>query len=123
MILLNEEVSGAFVLAAKQKFQPGDLVRHKRYGYRGVVVDVDPNCQADESWYQSNQTQPDKKQPWYHVLVHGSTSATYPAESNLEKDIATEPVNNPLVSMFFTTFRNGHYIRNAMNWPPFEDPQ
>ena len=23
-------------------FAPGDLIHHKRFGYRGVVVDVDP---------------------------------------------------------------------------------
>lgn len=119
MILLNEEVSGPAVSAIKEKFRPGDLVRHKRYKYRGVVVKIDPCCQADENWYLSNHTQPDKGQPWYHVLVHNSTSATYPAESSLEKDYSDEPINNPLIGMFFRSFRNGRYVRNKRHWPPF----
>lgn len=50
-------------------FEPGQLVRHRRYGYRGVVVDRDEFCEADDEWYSKNQTQPDRDQPWYHVLV------------------------------------------------------
>ena len=36
-------------------FQPGDLVRHRRYGYRGVVVARTDSCQADDAWYFKNQ--------------------------------------------------------------------
>ena len=55
------------------RFQPGHLVRHRRYGYRGVVVALDLECGAGDDWYRSNRTQPDRDQPWYHVLVHGSS--------------------------------------------------
>ena len=79
MIMLKPELSGY----KPPKFAPGDLVRHVRYHYRAVVVAHDPRCMAGEAWYQSNQTQPEKDQPWYHVLVHGSESITYPAESSL----------------------------------------
>ena len=45
--------------AAKQpQFAIGQVVQHLRYGYRGVIVAYDQTCQADESWYQRNQTQP-----------------------------------------------------------------
>ena len=88
-------------------FAPGDLVRHRRYGYRGVVVAVDPSCQASEAWYQSNQTQPDKTQPWYHVLVHGAAHTTYAAAENLEADHEGGPVAHPLVEQFFSGFRSG----------------
>jgi len=76
MIMLKPELSGYKL----PKFTPGDLVRHVRYHYRGVVVAHDPKCMAGEDWYQSNQTQPEKDQPWYHVLIHGSESITYPAD-------------------------------------------
>ena len=99
------------------KFQPGELVRHKRYGYRGVVVAADPECRADEAWYQANQTQPDRDQPWYHVLVHGSGSVTYPAESSLEKDPQPEPIEHPLIEMFFDGFDGKAYRRNDTVWP------
>ena len=99
------------------EFQMGQLVRHKKYGYRGVVVDYDSSCQADERWYQSNQTQPNRDQPWYHVLVHDSYQVTYAAESSLMEDISDEPVVHPLVTKFFTKFEEGHYIRNEQPWP------
>ena len=83
MIRLQEEFRPD---PARPRFAPGDLVRHRRYGYRGVVVDSDPECLADEAWYQSNKTQPKKDQPWYHVLVHGGGQLTYPAETSLEPD-------------------------------------
>ena len=57
---------------AQPVFESGQLVRHRRYGYRGVVVDRDEFCQADDEWYSKNQTQPNRDQPWYHVLVDGS---------------------------------------------------
>ena len=53
-------------------FEPGEVVQHIRYGYRGVIVDFDSACMAPDDWYQSNQTRPDRNQPWYHVLVDGN---------------------------------------------------
>ncbi len=94
------------------RFKPGHLVHHRRYGYRGVVVAVDSNCKADSEWYSSNQTQPDRNQPWYHVLVDGSTTITYPAQENLEPDPSRERVDHPLLAHFFSDFRDGRYIRN-----------
>jgi len=98
-------------------FQPGQLVRHRRYGYRGVVVDYDLTCQASDDWYQSNQTQPERKQPWYHVLVDQTDATTYPAQSSLLPDENTQAVTHPLIGHFFSHFANGRYIRNAQPWP------
>lgn len=100
----------------KPRFAPGQLVRHRRYGYRGVVVAVDPRCQADPEWYMSNRTQPDQNQPWYHVLVHGTATTTYAAESNLREDSAGEPVDHPLVSQYFDGFSHGKHVRNDLPW-------
>lgn len=99
------------------RFEIGQLVRHKRYGYRGVVVDIDDSCQADEQWYQRNRTQPDRNQPWYHVLADGSDQIYYPAESSLEPDEESDPVENPYIAHFFTDFANGRYLRNDRPWP------
>lgn len=99
------------------RFQPGELIRHRRYRYRGVVVAVDLACAADEDWYQTNQTQPDREQPWYHVLVHQSSSTTYAAEENLLPDTSEEPVLHPLVDYFFSGFVAGKHVRNDTPWP------
>jgi len=93
------------------------LVRHKRYGYLGVVVDSDPHCRAPDSWYSRNQTQPDRQQPWYHVLVDGSETATYAAQTSLEEAERAMPIEHPLLDVFFTDFDGEAYVRNQRAWP------
>ena len=99
------------------KYQRGQVVRHKRYGYRGVIVDFDLECRADEQWYQSNQSQPDRGQPWYHVLVHDTDGTTYAAEENLREDASGKSVAHPLIARFFNGFVAGRHIRNDQQWP------
>jgi heat shock protein HspQ len=99
------------------RFEPGQVVRHRRYGYRGVVVDADPTCEADDAWYRANRTHPDKDQPWYHVLVHNSMQVTYAAQSSLDEDDSGDEVVHPYVDHFFTGFHDGRYLRNDQPWP------
>ena len=99
------------------QFQVGQLVVHRRYGYRGVVVDFDMACQASDEWYFSNQAQPARDQPWYHVLVDESDVNTYVAEENLTVDDAAAPVRHPLVEHFFEAFEDARYQRNDRAWP------
>lgn len=103
--------------SSSAQFRPGQLVQHRRYGYRGVVVALDLECQADEGWYQSNKTQPDRDQAWYHVLVHASHQVTYAAQSSLMGDPAGGEIDHPLIDRFFTEFVNGFYVRNSRPWP------
>jgi len=98
-------------------FEPGQLVRHRRYGYRGVVVARDETCQADHGWYAKNQTQPSRRQPWYHVLVHESVACTYAAAENLLADDSGQPVIHPLMERFFDGFAEGRHLRNETAWP------
>jgi len=93
------------------KFNPGQIVHHKRYNYRGVIFDVDEFCQADDKWYQANKTHPKRSQPWYHVLVDGQLKTTYVAEENLELDSSLDPIDHPMIEKFFTQFKDGKYIR------------
>lgn len=97
-------------------FRPGQLVRHTRYGYRGVIVDYDLRCTAPEDWYQSNRTQPDREQPWYHVLVDSSDQTTYAAETSLQRDRSDEAIRHPLLGHFFVRFHNRLYLRNGRPW-------
>ena len=99
------------------RFGIGELVRHRRYGYRGVVVSLDRTCQADEAWYEKNQTRPNRNQAWYSVLVHGSEQVTYAAENSLTSDGTNDPVDHPLFREFFTIFEDGSYRRNERPWP------
>ena len=102
------------------RFLIGQLVRHRRYGYRGVVVDFDIRCIASDDWYEANQTQPDRDQPWYHVLVDGSTYVTYAAEENLLADDTDQPIHHPLVPHLFAAFDGQRYRRNDTPWPGWD---
>ncbi|HLF17658.1 MAG TPA: heat shock protein HspQ [Candidatus Omnitrophota bacterium] len=95
----------------------GMIVRHLLYGYRGIIVDIDSECTASDSWYYGNQTQPDRNQPWYHILVNGSDQVTYVAENNLMFDHSPEPIIHPLLSYFFLKGKDGKYTRNENPWP------
>jgi len=89
----------------------GTVVRHKLYGYRGVIVAVDPQCMAGETWYQSNKTQPPRNQPWYHVLVHDSGGlSTYVAQTNLDADVSGDPIEHPRINCYFSGFEGGRYL-------------
>jgi heat shock protein HspQ len=92
------------------KFSIGDLIHHRLFDYRGVIVDVDPEYQGTEEWYaQMARSQPPRDAPWYHVLVHDATHTTYVAEQNLEADRTGEEVRHPLVSEYFDHFDGARY--------------
>jgi heat shock protein HspQ len=102
---------------AKPLFTAGQRVHHTRYGYRGIIVDVNPDCRATDEWYYGNQTQPKRNQPWYHILVHGSDQVTYVAQSHLVEDKSNGRVKHPLLSYFFKKDKDGCYVRNDHPWP------
>ena len=95
------------------KYEIGQVVCHRRYSYRGVIVARDGQCLAADEWYQGNQTQPDRDQPWYHMLVHKGRE-TYVAQENLEHDAGRE-IDHPHVHVIFGTFKNGRYYRSGLN--------
>ena len=105
-------------------FEPGEVVQHIRYGYRGVIVDFDSACMAPDDWYQSNQTRPDRNQPWYHVLVDGNQQVTYVAQSNLEYDQTNLPVVHGMINLFFSGYNQDEnkYLRNEVPWNPGNPP-
>jgi len=96
---------------ATAQFSIGDIVHHRLFDYRGVVVDVDPSFQSSEAWYDAvAKSRPPKDEPWYHVLVHDALHTTYVAERNLEADDSVAPIKHPLLNDFFSRFENGRYI-------------
>lgn len=93
------------------KFSVGQLVHHKRFDYRGVVIDVDPRFLGSEEWYDMMaKSKPPKDKPWYHVLVDGGNHQTYVAERNLEPDATGRPIDHPLVAKFFVALGDGGYV-------------
>ena len=97
----------------RARFRPGQLVHHKLFGYRGVVVDVDATFQGTEEWYQAMaRTRPPRDKPWYHVLVHDAEHTTYVTERNLQPDLTGEPIRHPALGEFFDEMRDGLYVRH-----------
>ena len=95
------------------KFSIGELVHHRRFRYRGVILDVDPYFQGTLEWYESVAlSHPPKNKPWYHVLVDDAAHSTYVAERNLEPDEYTTPIMHPMLARFFSRLEDGRYIRN-----------
>ena len=48
------------------KYHLGQIVRHKKHPFRGVVFDVDPEFSNTEEWYESipEDGRPHKEQPY-----------------------------------------------------------
>ena len=93
------------------KFALGQMVHHRLFNYRGVVVDVDACFEGSDDWYQKMaRTSPPRDTPWYHVLVHGSESASYVAERNLVADDTGEPIRHPDLGTHFFELRGNVYI-------------
>ena len=98
------------------KYMVGQVIHHRLFDYRGVIVDVDPEFQNTEEWYAlMARTKPAKNQPWYHILVHGTDYTTYVAEQNLEEDIAGIEITHPELQKFFGNMENGRYTPKRHN--------
>lgn len=93
------------------RFAVGDLVHHRMFDYRGVVIDVDPVFMLSDEWYEEvARSRPPRGEPWYHVLVDRTTQNTYVAERNLEPDETGQPITHPLLETRFDGFEGGRYI-------------
>lgn len=101
----------------RAKFRLGQVIIHSQYGYRGVVVDVDPCYQGTDEWYEEVAvSRPSREAPWYHVLVDEHEHETYVAEQHLESDESEMPVVHPDLDIFVSDFHDGAYTsRHTMN--------
>ena len=73
----------------KAKYCIGQLIQHKLFDYRGIILSVDLEFKSTDEWYEAvAKSRPPKDEPWYHVLVHQKGHQTYVAEQNLQPDPA-----------------------------------
>ena len=95
------------------KYNLGQVVRHKKHPFRGVVFDIDAMFSNTEEWYQSipEESRPAKDQPFYHLLAENDHSyyVAYVSEQNLVRDYSVEPVDHPDLPDLFGDFEDGHY--------------
>jgi heat shock protein HspQ len=98
---------------AHARFSIGDVVQHRLFGFRGVIVDVDPVFANSEAWYQAipEAIRPDKNQPFYHLLADHEDGdyVTYVSQQNLVQDESEEPIDHPGIGWMFEGYQGGRY--------------
>jgi len=98
-------------MISQAKFNIGQIIDHNRFGYRGVIFEVDPVFSMSDEWYeQVASSRPPKDRPWYHVLVDGKEHTTYVAERHLAAAGDTSEISHPELGQHFTSYENGMYI-------------
>ena len=101
------------MIRQRAKYNIGQVVRHRRHPFRGVVFDVDPEFNNTEEWYQAipAESRPSKDQPFYHLLAENEQSfyVAYVSEQNLIADYSGQPVEHPDVPDLFGAFHDGSY--------------
>ena len=101
------------MLSTAAKYHIGQVLRHRKHPFRGVVFDVDAMFSNTEEWYQNipEEARPSKDQPFYHLLAENDQSyyVAYVSEQNLIPDSSGEPVGHPDLGDFFGDFENGRY--------------
>jgi heat shock protein HspQ len=87
------------------KFSIGDVVHHKKFSFRGVVFDVDPEFSNTEEWWEAIpiEIRPERDQPFYHLLAENDETeyVAYVSEQNLIHDDSQAPLRNPSIPLMF----------------------
>lgn len=92
------------------KYHIGQIVDHTKFGYRGVVFDVDAQFNGSDEWYEAvAKSRPPKDAPWYHVLVDGESYTTYVAERHLAESANCSAIQHPLIETFFSGLSKDRY--------------
>lgn len=101
------------MLKVRAKYHLGQVVRHRKHPFRGVVFDVDPEYANTDEWYEAipEEARPPKGQPYYHLLAENDQSyyVAYVSEQNLVADYSGQPVGHPDLSDLFGDFTDGSY--------------
>jgi heat shock protein HspQ len=102
------------------RFAPGQLVRHKTRGYRGLVFDVDARFNDTVNWIDEfDAIEILEEMPWYHVLVEGEKHSSYVAEENLvpvSRFETADEFDHPLLPQLFAHRETGELAaRHRMN--------
>ncbi|HPD93918.1 MAG: heat shock protein HspQ [Rhodobacter sp.] len=101
------------MLTSQAKFRLGQVVRHRKHPFRGVVFDVDAMFANTQEWYDAipEESRPSKDQPFYHLLAENDNSyyVAYVSEQNLIADETGEPVDHPDLPELFGDFEDGFY--------------
>ncbi len=97
----------------KAKFGIGQVVRHRKYPFRGIIYDVDPVFANTDEWWLAipEEVRPRKDQPFYHLFAENADTeyVAYVSEQNLLPDTSGDPVRHPQVEEMFIRADDGGY--------------
>jgi len=97
----------------KAKFGIGQVVRHRKYPFRGIIYDVDPVFANTDEWWLAipEEVRPRKDQPFYHLFAENADTeyVAYVSEQNLLPDTSGDPVRHPQVEEMFIRADDGEY--------------
>jgi heat shock protein HspQ len=86
------------------KYHLGQILRHKKHPFRGVVFDVDAMFSNTEAWYdaipEDSRLLAENDQSYY---------VAYVSEQNLVPDDLGGPVDHPDLGDLFGDFEDGRY--------------
>ena len=99
------------------KFHIGQVVKHRKFPFRGVIFDVDPVFANTEEWWEAipSDTRPSKDQPFYHLLAENAETEyiAYVSEQNLLPDESGAPLRHPQLGDMFERQPDGQYRLRA----------
>ena len=95
------------------KYGIGQVVKHRKYPFRGVIFDVDPEFANTEEWWLAipEEIRPRRDQPFYHLFAENAETeyVAYVSEQNLVAETSPEPVRHPQVDEVFVRNEDGNY--------------
>ncbi|XP_046332683.1 uncharacterized protein [Haliotis cracherodii] len=101
---------------ANVKYRVGQVIRHKIWGYRGIIVGWDHQARAPESWIKQMHGKGKghyRTQPNYSILVDTrdriSPQTTYVPQENLEVIVHMQVIH-PDIDNYFENFDGAQYI-------------
>ncbi|CAD5116031.1 DgyrCDS4963 [Dimorphilus gyrociliatus] len=101
---------------AHVKYRIGQVMKHKKWGYRGIIVGWDVRARAPEEWLR--QMHPPDKPHWrdypnYSIIVdtrdRPDGQTTYVAEENIEI-VSNTKVMHPQTDKHFESWDGAQYI-------------
>jgi len=100
------------------KYQVGQVVRHRKWGYRGIIIGWDTIAKAPPDWFAAMEPNDRdlhdyEMQPNYSVLVdtrdRPSPQRTYVPQENLEVVTKTHVIH-PAIDEYFESYDGARYI-------------
>lgn len=98
------------------KYRIGQVVKHRKWKYHGVIIGWDIKCKAPEDWIEKmhDGKRQYKSQPNYLLLVHNQGSETdeitYVPQETLELSTLGEGVDHPNLHDYFDYYDGAQYI-------------